>query len=98
MLYVPFSVAELPTHQSAVRHSRNEHENGANPGSSYETLPTPTDSDIMTPLSASSAPYHSPGVQNGHSPQEWNAMAASGYNPYFPVSHGEHGNYSNGIP
>ena len=51
---------------------------------SYESGQT-SDSEIMTPLSASSGPtsFHagSPDV----SPQEWNHIATSGFNPYFPA-------------
>jgi hypothetical protein len=54
-------------------------------GPSYDSGP-PSDNEIVTPLSASSghAPFHtnSPGV----SPQEWNHMAAAGFNPYFPAT------------
>ncbi|KAF8157922.1 hypothetical protein B0H34DRAFT_435091 [Crassisporium funariophilum] len=54
-------------------------------GASYDSGP-PSDNEIMTPLSASSghASFHtgSPGV----SPQEWNHMAAAGFNPYFPAT------------
>ncbi|KAF8956527.1 hypothetical protein BDZ97DRAFT_1907172 [Flammula alnicola] len=50
---------------------------------SYDSGP-PSDNEIITPLSASSghASFHtgSPGV----SPQEWNHIAAAGFNPYFP--------------
>ncbi|KAF8887160.1 hypothetical protein BD779DRAFT_1441158 [Infundibulicybe gibba] len=46
---------------------------------------TPTESEILTPLSATSshASFHtgSPGTV---SPQEWNALTNAGYNPYFP--------------
>lgn len=51
---------------------------------SYESGQT-SDSEIMTPLSASSGPtsFHagSPDV----SPQEWNHIATAGFNPYFPA-------------
>ncbi|KAJ7578153.1 hypothetical protein C8J56DRAFT_1112019 [Mycena floridula] len=53
---------------------------------------TPTDSEILTPLSASSThtSFHS------GSPQEWNPMsAASSYNAYFPIAAGaDHPIYS----
>jgi len=59
---------------------------------SYDSGPA-SDSEIMTPLSASSghASFHagSPGV----SPQEWNHMAAAGFNPYFPAPD-HHGVYN----
>ncbi|KAF8182290.1 hypothetical protein BJ912DRAFT_595088 [Pholiota molesta] len=58
----------------------------------YDSGP-PSDNEIMTPLSASSghASFHtgSPGV----SPQEWNHMAAAGFNPYFPAPE-HHGVYN----
>ncbi|KAF8886224.1 hypothetical protein CPB84DRAFT_1685145 [Gymnopilus junonius] len=58
----------------------------------YDSGPA-SDSEIMTPLSASSghASFHtgSPGV----SPQEWNHMAAAGFNPYFPAPE-HHGVYN----
>ncbi|KAJ8691702.1 hypothetical protein PTI98_011245 [Pleurotus ostreatus] len=48
----------------------------------------------MTPLSASSghASFHTTGSSgsDGVSPQEWNTLAAAGYNPYFPMASGEH--------
>ncbi|KAH9480677.1 hypothetical protein JR316_0007277 [Psilocybe cubensis] len=60
--------------------------------SSYDSGPA-SDSEIMTPLSASSghASFHtgSPGV----SPQEWNHMAAAGFNSYFPAPD-HHGVYA----
>ncbi|KDQ25639.1 hypothetical protein PLEOSDRAFT_1106556 [Pleurotus ostreatus PC15] len=64
-------------------------------GPSYDNLSnTPTDSEIMTPLSASSghASFHTTGSSgsDGVSPQEWNTLAAAGYNPYFPMASGEH--------
>ncbi|KAJ3785549.1 hypothetical protein GGU10DRAFT_268966 [Lentinula aff. detonsa] len=56
---------------------------------------TPTDSEILTPLSASSGPaaYH-PASPGGVSPQEWTALNNTGYNSYFPVSAGDHGIYA----
>lgn len=54
---------------------------------------TPPENELLTPLSASSshASFHtgSPGV----SPQEWNNLAAAGYNPYFPLPPGDHAVY-----
>jgi len=50
-------------------------------------LPTPTDSEIMSPLSSTSSPYDPPSA--GHHGQEWAAIAAAGYNPYFPLQSGE---------
>jgi len=56
---------------------------------------TPTESEILTPLSASSGPtsFH-PASPGGVSPQEWTTLNTSGYNSYFPVSSGEHGIYA----
>ncbi|KAF9465312.1 hypothetical protein BDZ94DRAFT_1254233 [Collybia nuda] len=55
------------------------------------------DREILTPLSASSGhtSFHT-GSSGGVSPQEWNTLAAAGYNPYFPV-HNEHGIYNHVI-
>ncbi|TFK34761.1 hypothetical protein BDQ12DRAFT_761294 [Crucibulum laeve] len=59
------------------------------PGPAYDSN-TPSDNELLTPLSASSGhtSFHngSPAV----SPQEWNNLAAAGYNPYFPIQPGEH--------
>ncbi|RDB14688.1 hypothetical protein Hypma_016431 [Hypsizygus marmoreus] len=53
--------------------------------------------EIMTPLSASSGhnSFHT-GSSGGVSPQEWNTLAAAGYNPYFPV-HNDQGIYTHVI-
>lgn len=51
-------------------------------GSTYGSN-TPTDPEVMTPLSASSS-YHGHNGSPAVSPQEWNALASAGYNPYFP--------------
>jgi len=71
-------------------HSGNESPGLVTP--TYDSGPA-SDSEIMTPLSASSghASFHtgSPGV----SPQEWNHMAAAGFNPYFPAPE-HHGVYN----
>ncbi|OJA12188.1 hypothetical protein AZE42_03941 [Rhizopogon vesiculosus] len=62
-------------------------------GSPYGTLPTPTESDILSSHSSSSTPFHG---SSSTSVSEWSAMASSRYNPYFPVSPSEHaGMYSN---
>ncbi|KAG2359456.1 hypothetical protein BDR07DRAFT_1415046 [Suillus spraguei] len=61
-------------------------------GSPYGTLPTPTESDILSSHSSSSTPFHG---SSSASVSEWNAMASSRYNPYFPVSPTEQGLYSN---
>ena len=45
----------------------------------------------MTPLSASSS-YHGHNSSPAVSPQEWNALATTTYNPYFPnESHSVYG-------
>ncbi|KAG9315995.1 hypothetical protein JVU11DRAFT_3653 [Chiua virens] len=64
-------------------------------GSPYGTLPTPTESEIMSSHSSSSTPFH--GSSAGASVSEWNTMAAAsaGFNPYFPISPGEQTMYSN---
>ncbi|GAW02677.1 Heme-responsive zinc finger transcription factor HAP1 [Lentinula edodes] len=56
---------------------------------------TPTDSEILTPLSASSGPtsFHS-ASPGGVSPQEWTTLNNTGYTSYFPVSAGDHGIYA----
>ncbi|KXN84330.1 Heme-responsive zinc finger transcription factor HAP1 [Leucoagaricus sp. SymC.cos] len=48
---------------------------------------TPSDNELLTPLSASSghASFHPGTGSPGVSPQEWNNLAAAGYNPYFPL-------------
>ncbi|TCD68324.1 hypothetical protein EIP91_010962 [Steccherinum ochraceum] len=61
--------------------------------SHYDGLPTPTESELMSPISASS---HS--SMNNHMPQEWSNMgtaapSTSHYDTYFPVNAGEHGVY-----
>ncbi|OAX37053.1 hypothetical protein K503DRAFT_793093 [Rhizopogon vinicolor AM-OR11-026] len=61
-------------------------------GSPYGTLPTPTESDILSSHSSSSTPFHG---SSSTSVSEWNAMASSRFNPYFPVSPSEQGMYSN---
>jgi hypothetical protein len=40
----------------------------------------------LSPMSPSSAhnSFHT-GSSEGVSPQEWNALATAGYNPYFPI-------------
>jgi len=62
---------------------------------SYDSS-TPTDSEILTPLSASSGPtsFHSGASPGGVSPQEWTTLNTSGYNSYFPVSSADHGIYA----
>ncbi|KAK0504366.1 hypothetical protein EDD18DRAFT_1133272 [Armillaria luteobubalina] len=66
---------------------------------------TPTDSEILTPLSASSsthgggggAPFHNSSPPGGVSPHEWNTMSTPNYNPYFPMQGSEHGGMYNHI-
>ncbi|KAK0487810.1 hypothetical protein IW261DRAFT_1450028 [Armillaria novae-zelandiae] len=63
---------------------------------------TPTDSEILTPLSASSsthggAPFHNSSPPGGVSPHEWNTMSTPNYNPYFPMQSNEHGGMYNHI-
>jgi len=53
-------------------------------------LPTP-DTDTMSPLSSAS-PFDQP--SSGHPGQDWSAIAAAGFNPYFPITSGENGMYS----
>ena len=55
-------------------------------------LPTP-ETDIMSPLSSSGSPFDPPSA--GHPSQDWSAIAAAGYNPYFPINAGENGMYDN---
>lgn len=55
-------------------------------------LPTP-ETDIMSPLSSSGSPFDPPSAT--HPGQDWSAIAAAGYNPYFPLSPGENGMYNN---
>jgi len=64
------------------------------PGATYGAgaLPTP-DTDIMSPLSSASSPFDPPSA--GHPGQDWTAIAAAGYNPYFPINAGENGMYTN---
>ncbi|KAF6747864.1 hypothetical protein DFP72DRAFT_918537, partial [Ephemerocybe angulata] len=72
------------------------HSNGstatANGAPAYDSG-TPSDNELLTPLSASSgghAPYQNAGSSPGMPPQEWNNMASGGYNPYFPMPPGDH--------
>lgn len=48
----------------------------------------------LSPMSPSSAhtSFHT-GSSEGVSPQEWNSLAAAGYNPYFPI-HNDHNMYN----
>ncbi|KAL6303885.1 hypothetical protein BKA93DRAFT_734316 [Sparassis latifolia] len=61
---------------------------GAVSGSSYDALPTPTETEILSPISTSS---HS---SMGNAMQEWPTMStSSGYDSYFSVPQGQHGTY-----
>ncbi|KAF9816359.1 hypothetical protein IEO21_04112 [Rhodonia placenta] len=65
---------------------------GSDPGyhsdTRYDGLPTPTDSELLSPTSSSG---HS-GL--GNNMQDWQAMShPSGYDHYFQVSSGEHATY-----
>lgn len=48
---------------------------------------TPSDNELLTPLSASSGhgSFHPGTGSPGVSPQEWNNLTTAGYNPYFPL-------------
>jgi hypothetical protein len=63
-------------------------------GPAYDSS-TPTDSEVLTPLSASSghASFHA----SGSPQQEWGTLASGGYNPYFPIPPGEHGIYTSHV-
>jgi len=92
MQYVPV-VRSPPANQANSCHlSGNEPaEAHAPPNNTFENaIP---DREIPTPLSASSGhgSFHT-GSSAGVAPQEWNALAAAGYNPYFPV-HNDHNLY-----
>jgi hypothetical protein len=62
-----------------------------NSGTTYGpgALPTPTDSEMMSPspLSSTSSPFDPPSA--GHQGHDWAAIAAQGYNPYFPIPSAE---------
>ena len=55
-------------------------------------LPTP-ETDIMPSLSSTSSPFDPPSA--GHPGQDWPAIAAAGFNPYFPLNPGESSMYTN---
>ncbi|KAJ3574135.1 hypothetical protein NP233_g1963 [Leucocoprinus birnbaumii] len=63
---------------------------------------TPSDNELLTPLSASSghASFHTGTGSPGVASQEWNNLATAGYNPYFPLpANGDHHNvYSHVMP
>lgn len=63
---------------------------------------TPSDNELLTPLSASSghAPFHTSTGSPGVASQEWNNLATAGYNPYFSLpANGDHHNvYTHVIP
>ncbi|KAK0462059.1 uncharacterized protein EV420DRAFT_1619424 [Desarmillaria tabescens] len=86
---------QLQSTLSALRQS-NEADAGT-----YDSN-TPTDSEILTPLSASSSthggpPFHNSSPPGGVSPHEWNTMSTPNYNPYFPMQSNEHGGMYNHI-
>jgi hypothetical protein len=68
---------------------------GSDPTDSTHSYDSRTPSEIMSPISASSghASFHT-GSPQAVSPQEWNNMTTTGYNPYFPITSGEHNMYS----
>lgn len=75
-------------------HRGPEHTNAAttNGTTTYDSS-TPSDNELLTPLSASSgshAQYPNAGNSPGMPPQEWSNMATGGYNPYFPMSSNDH--------
>lgn len=63
---------------------------------------TPSDNELLTPLSASSGhtSFHTGAGSPGVTSSEWNNLAAAGYNPYFPLpANGDHHSvYSHVIP
>lgn len=65
---------------------------------SYDQNTVTDREEILSPLSASSGhtSFHT-GSSEGVSPQEWNTLAAAGYNPYFPMPPGEQGIYTHVI-
>lgn len=68
---------------------------GSDPADSAPSYDSRTPSEIMSPISASSGQtsFHT-GSPQAVSPHEWNGMATTGYNPYFPMTSGEHNMYS----
>jgi hypothetical protein len=66
-------------------------------GQSYDELSTPTDSEILTPLSATSSHTSFHGSPEGPSPQEWHTLSAAGYNSYYPLPPSDHSIYNNVI-
>ncbi|KAH8091053.1 hypothetical protein BXZ70DRAFT_899062 [Cristinia sonorae] len=70
----------------------SQHHPNQHPSSHYDGIPTPTESELMSPISTSS---HS--SMNNAMPQEWSSMgghsSTSHYDTYFPVNAGEHGVY-----
>ncbi|EAU86280.1 hypothetical protein CC1G_08004 [Coprinopsis cinerea okayama7 len=86
-----------PRNSNTVEHSSN---GAATNGTSSYDSSTPSDNELLTPLSASSgggggghtttnhfqATTGSPGMP----PQEWSNMTTGGYNPYFSIPPAEH--------
>lgn len=83
-------VAEL----NNLMHGGSARESPSGAGVTYGpgALPTP-DADIMSPLSSTSSPFDPPSA--GTSSQDWTAIAAAGFNPYFPLNAGETSMYTN---
>lgn len=68
--------------------------NPSSNGSHYDSN-TPSDNELLTPLSASSSGGGHPHFQGssgspGMPPQEWSNMGNGNYNPYFPIPPAEH--------
>ncbi|KAJ2917006.1 hypothetical protein MD484_g3424, partial [Candolleomyces efflorescens] len=89
-------VTELNDLVQFASSSGTEHTNGssatANGATSYDSS-TPSDNELLTPLSASSgghAPFPTSTSSPGMPPQEWNNIGNGGYNPYFPMPPGDH--------
>lgn len=92
MQYVPVARSQTADQAHSSHLSGNE-PTETHPLSTNGFASALPDRDITTPLSASSGhgSFHT-GSSAGVAPQEWNALAAAGYNPYFPV-HTEHNLY-----
>jgi len=77
-----------------LMHGGNSRASPVGPSATYGpgALPTP-ETDIMSPLSSSGSPFDPPSV--GNPSQDWTAIAAAGYNPYFPLNPGENSMFDN---
>jgi hypothetical protein len=93
MISTPSSHPWYEANFSVMRISSSNAGSAAGPGVTYGpgALPTP-DTDIMSPLSSASSPFDPPSAD--HPGQDWSAIAAAGYNPYFPLNAGENGMYN----